>query len=63
MQGVVVSLAFVSADTDHAAILCANAGCLRERRRTARDRRGRVGRRSRSGHGADHRKANTPRPM
>ncbi|WP_129517554.1 hypothetical protein [Burkholderia stabilis] len=32
MPGVVVPLAFVSADADHAAILCANTGGLRERR-------------------------------
>ncbi|WP_193103071.1 hypothetical protein [Burkholderia sp. Z1] len=32
MPGVVVPLAFVLADADHAAILCANTGGLRERR-------------------------------
>jgi hypothetical protein len=39
MPGVGVPLAFESAGADHAAILCANTGCLRERRRAACDRR------------------------
>ncbi|WP_176051785.1 hypothetical protein [Burkholderia sp. BCC1644] len=34
-----VPRAFESAGADHAAILCANTGCLRERRRTGCDRR------------------------
>ncbi|WP_175000838.1 hypothetical protein [Burkholderia lata] len=58
--GVVVPLAFVSAGADHAAILCANTGCRRERRRVARDQQDRIDRGARSVPGADDRKRNTP---
>ncbi|WP_420212958.1 hypothetical protein ACN8ZM_37245 [Burkholderia aenigmatica] len=51
--GVVVSLAFVSAGADHAAILCANTGCRRERRRVASAPQVRVDRGARSVPGAD----------
>ncbi|WP_164462907.1 MULTISPECIES: hypothetical protein [Burkholderia] len=58
--GVVVALAFVSADADHAAILCVNTGCRRERRRAARDLQVCLDRGGRSVPEADDRKANTP---
>ncbi|WP_412529600.1 hypothetical protein [Burkholderia lata] len=61
--GVVVPLAFVSAGTDHAAILCANTGCRRERSRAARDLQDRIDRGAQSIPGADDRKNKHPAPM
>jgi len=58
--GVVVPLAFVSAGTDHAAILCANTGCRRVARRATRDLRDRFDRGARFAPEAVVRKANTP---
>ncbi|WP_175957331.1 hypothetical protein [Burkholderia sp. BCC0405] len=58
--GVVVLLAFVSAGADHAAILCANTGCRRERSRAARDPQDRIDRGAQSVPEAGARNANTP---